>query len=139
MAGLSERELIDLKERIVCASAERRPDLDVEAMTVTLVERDFLLDAVNEKARADAVPELVSPDGREPGRINPDNTMGIAHEFLRIIRRHYHTHKLSRERVLEILNALAFTVEAVLHATNHDKKAVDFFEQARSMNRATGD
>ena len=137
MAGLSERELIDLKERIVIATAPL--ELPYPRVAFTPAERDWLVDAVNLKARADAVPELASPDGHEPNRIDAGNTMGIAHEFLRIIRRHYHAHKLSRDRVLEILNALAFTVEAVLHATNHDKKAVDFFEQARSMNRATGD
>jgi|SRR5215471_5871422 len=47
---MHERELIDLKERIVCASRGRRPDLDTEAMTVTPDERDWLLDAINEKA-----------------------------------------------------------------------------------------
>jgi hypothetical protein len=119
----SEAQFVDLKERIATCGAF---DHD---------ETTFILDAVN----TCATPELVSPDAGEPGRIDGANTISLTHDFLRIIRRHYLAHKISRDRVLEVLNALAFAVESVLAATNNDEKAVEFFEQARTLNRAKGD
>jgi hypothetical protein len=137
---MNEAQLISLKERVVCLSGDAIGDLAVllERAGVepfTTDERDFILDAVNEKANA---LDLVSPDGAEPGRIDPQAAIAISHGFLRTIRAHYKGNTVSRDRVLEVLNALAFTLEAVLSATDHDEKALAFFDKARELNRKTG-
>jgi hypothetical protein len=120
VAGLkTESELIDLKERIATCGA-----FDHE-------ETMFILEAVN----ASTVPELVSLDGGEPGHVDSQRTIALTHDILRTVRRHYQMHALARDRVLEVLNALAFVVEAVLSATGHDAKACEFFDRARAQNR----
>lgn len=118
----TEAELVDLKKRITNCGA------------FDIADTMFLLDALD----ASNVPELVSPDGGEPGRISSQNTIGLLRKILPPIRRHLAVGPIERDRVLEVLNALAFAVEVVLHGTDHDPKAVAFFEQARALNREAG-
>jgi hypothetical protein len=66
--------------------------------------------------------------------VDPQRTQKLANEMMHLIKAHYQEGPMARERVLEVLNALALCLAITVHATDDQEFTMDVFSAAFMTN-----